>query len=142
MKSVLLIEDEPIVQLHGIEVLHSIGFDRNKIFTAGNGKDAINLLSEYQTLHEKLPDVILLDLVMPQMDGFGFLEHAGSFRGIANVNIIIVSDSIDPNDIDRAAAYHVYRYTTKPLRPEILINLLNMNNPANGVVKDSGNRII
>lgn len=123
----LLIDDDPIVQLHGIEVLHSIGFDRNKIFTASNGIDAIHFLFTYKAKRGRLPDVLLLDLIMPQTDGFEFLEQAKSIKDISEVDIIIVSDSIDPDDLDRAAKYKVYRYTTKPLRGDILVNLLHMS---------------
>ncbi len=127
MQSVLMVEDDPIVQLHGIEVLHSIGFERNKIFTAAGGHDGIHFLNAYFTKHNRLPDVILLDLHMTDGDGFEFLKASRSFANIIDVDIIIVSDSIDPNDIERAAKYKVFRYTTKPLRPEILINLLHLN---------------
>lgn len=134
MRSVLMIEDDPVVQLHGIEVLHTLGFERNRIFTASNGEDGIHFLSAYTTKHNKLPDVILLDLVMPGSDGFHFLEASKSITGISRVDIIIVSDSIDPNDIDRAAKYKVFRYTTKPLRPDILANLLQLNGSKDQVV--------
>lgn len=134
MGSVLLIEDDPIVQLHSIEILHTIGFDRNKIYTAGNGLDGIHFLYAYKAKHNKLPDLILLDLVMPHTDGFGFLEQAKSFKEMEDVDIIVVSDSIDPADIDRAAKYKVFRYTTKPLRSDILVNLLHMNDSKDGLI--------
>ena len=128
MKTVLLIEDDSVVQLHGIEVLNSMGFGRNNIFTASDGLEAFHFLQHYSTTHGVLPDVILLDLVMPRADGFAFLETSKKLEGIKNTTIIIVSDSIDPADIDHAAKFNVFLYTTKPLRAETLANLLHLNN--------------
>lgn len=82
MRSVLMIEDDPIVQLHGIKVLHEIGFERNKIFSAANGHDGIHFLNADYVKYNKLPDVILLDLHMPEADGFYFLKAAQAFSEI------------------------------------------------------------
>ena len=76
---------------------------------------------------ESLPDLILLDLNMPVMDGFSFLQ---AFQKINlprkdQVSIIIVTSSHDPKDMARAKQMGVTKYLTKPLTEESLFEALN-----------------
>jgi CheY-like chemotaxis protein len=69
-----------------------------------------------------LPDIVLLDLNMPILDGFGFLEEFKRLD-LANhdqVQIIVVSSSENPEDIKRAKNLGASRYIAKPLLEETL----------------------
>ena len=70
-----------------------------------------------------LPLGVILDLKMPVMDGFGFLEafKQADFPDKERVKIIILTSSIHPEDIQRAKDYGVTSYLTKPLREEGLL---------------------
>ena len=80
-----------------------------------NGKEALDLLMDYR--RHPLPDVILLDLNMPVMGGFEFLDAFRQLRipGQAKVQIVILSSSDDPVDIRRASEMGIHHYITKPV---------------------------
>jgi CheY-like chemotaxis protein len=122
MKNVLLVDDDIVFTFLNKKVIASLDFI-NEIDTAQNGQQAIDLLNKYSKAARRLPDIILLDLNMPIMDGFGFLE---AFKDLYlpskdKMKIIIVTSSIHPEDIQRAKDYGVTSYLTKPLREEGLL---------------------
>ena len=128
MKNVLLVDDDDIFNFLNAKTLQSLGFV-NDIHTALNGKQAIDLFNDYFGGSKPLPDIILLDLNMPIMDGFSFLE---AFRrldlpGKDQVRVVIVTSSDSPNDIKRAKDLGVNQYLTKPLEAESLRKALMMN---------------
>ena len=122
MKNVLLVDDDVVFTFLNQKVIRALSFV-NEIYTAQNGQQALELLSESIEGSRSLPDIILLDLNMPILDGFGFLE---AFKSIdlpnkSQVKIIIVTSSMHPEDIQRALDYGVTSYLTKPLREEGLL---------------------
>jgi len=127
MKNVLLVDDDSIFNFLNAKTLQSLGFV-NDIHTASNGKQAIDLFNDYFGRSKPLPDIILLDLNMPIMDGFSFLE---AFRrldlpGKDKVKVVIVTSSGSPDDIKRAKDLGVSQYLTKPLDAESLRKALMM----------------
>ncbi|HEV8512367.1 MAG TPA: response regulator [Cyclobacteriaceae bacterium] len=128
MKNVLLVDDDSIFNFLNERTLQSLGFV-NDIHTALNGKQAIELFNDYFGGSKPLPDIILLDLNMPIMDGFSFLE---AFRrldlpGKDQVKVVIVTSSDSPDDIKRAKDLGVSQYLTKPLEAAGLKKALMMN---------------
>jgi len=119
-KSALIIEDEEILIAHYTKILQSLGLDQGNIKTARNGQAALECVAINRSFAETFPDLILLDLDMPLIDGFGFLEEFSKGHGHRQTQIIIISSTIDPNELDRAAKFGVYEYVTKPLREEVL----------------------
>src|SRR5690606_34954928 len=98
------------------KVLETMGI-ADSIHTALNGKEALDLLNGYLSGSNAVPDVIFLDLNMPIMDGFAFLE-AFKRVNIPNkemVSIVIVTSSTDPADIAKAKAMGIDHYLTKPV---------------------------
>jgi CheY-like chemotaxis protein len=98
----------------------------DEIHIAANGKEGIDLLNTHFRNSGTIPDIILLDLSMPVMDGFGFLE---AFNTLSIVNkerikIIIVTSSANPGDISKAREMGVEHYLTKPISEEKLKALL------------------
>jgi CheY-like chemotaxis protein len=88
------------------------------IMTFDNGEEARKYFSENAGNPEKLPDVILLDINMPIMDGWDFLEwYKVNKEGFARkIPVFMVSSSIDWRDIERAKSYDsVMDYISKPL---------------------------
>jgi CheY-like chemotaxis protein len=95
-----------------------------KIFD--NGLDAIDFLKKNVDNHDSLPEIILLDLSMPVMDGWGFLEEyiLLSPKLGRKITIYIVSSSISPHDIGRAKSISlVSDFVIKPISKEKLIEI-------------------
>ncbi|GHN02473.1 hypothetical protein WSM22_39620 [Cytophagales bacterium WSM2-2] len=115
MKNVLLVDDDKICNLVSEKMLQRIGPDID-IRTALNGKEALKVLSDYS------PDIILLDLNMPIMNGFGFLD---AFRDLdlpnkENIQIVVVSSSDNPADIANAKRNGADKYLVKPIEVDTL----------------------
>ena len=125
MKNILLVDDDNIFNFINTKLLESSGI-AGEIHTAGNGQEALDLLNNYFTGTPSLPDVILLDLNMPVMDGFGFIEAFKKLRlpKKENVSIVIVTSSADPNDMRRAKEMGITTYLTKPVSREALLQAL------------------
>jgi CheY-like chemotaxis protein len=122
MKNVLLVDDDFVFTFLNKKIISSLKFV-NEIDTAQNGLQAIELLNASVDNDKPLPDIILLDLNMPIMDGFGFLD---AFRNLEHpqkhrIKIIIVTSSMHPEDLQRAKDYGVTSYLTKPLKEEGLL---------------------
>ena len=126
-KNVLLVDDDYIFNFLSQSILERIGIT-NEVYTALNGKEALGLLGN-GTQPRFIPDVILLDLNMPIMDGFTFLE---AFRKLnlpdkEKVTIIVVTSSEDPDDIMKARRMGVDHYIPKPVTEKDLRQALEMN---------------
>lgn len=121
---VLVVDDDPIHQR-----IAQIMIDRHHIFDVctcySDGQLAINYLREHTGDPNSLPDVILLDLNMPNLDGWGFLEQFLTLDDQIekDIKIYIVSSSVDEKDIIRSKVFpFVSGFISKPLSPEILRN--------------------
>jgi CheY-like chemotaxis protein len=127
MKNVLLVDDDNIFNFINTQMLKQTGM-ASEIHTAMNGKQAIDYLNDSYRETSSVPDVILLDLNMPVMNGFDFLE---AFKIMSlpdkekeHVNIIVVTSSENQQDIDKARHMGANHYLTKPLSPESLKHAL------------------
>ncbi|WP_422083124.1 response regulator [Ulvibacterium sp.] len=121
-----IIDDDPIFIYGTRRIMKEVNFCDN-ILVFNNGQDAIEGLKELIAQGEDLPEVLFLDLNMPIMNGWEFLED---FEKIPNPNgkkviIYIISSSIDPRDLERIRNYKmVNNYILKPLSPQDLENVL------------------
>jgi CheY-like chemotaxis protein len=127
MKRVLVVDDDSVFNFLSSKTLQRMGL-ASDIHTATNGAEALKSFNDYYQGEKSLPDVILLDLNMPVMDGFGFLEAFRLLRipGKEHVKIFIVSSSDDPGDRQRAKALGADYYLTKPLQEQSLRLALEM----------------
>lgn len=91
-----------------------------------NGKEVYDYLSIHRDAPDKLPDVILLDLSMPIMDGWGFLDKFMNLKltDAKEIEIYICSSSISPEEIEKARSISVISdYIIKPLTRKKLIKI-------------------
>jgi CheY-like chemotaxis protein len=121
----VLIDDDAICNYLTTRTIQNAGVG-GEIHTALNGQQAIDLFNSYFQRAVPLPTTILLDLNMPIMDGFGFIE---AFRrlphpDVAKVKIVIVTSSSSPSDVSRAKGMGITRFLQKPLTVEALRHVL------------------
>lgn len=84
-----------------------------------NGAEAVDFLEEIaRSNSENLPDAIFLDLKMPVLNGFEFLEWMRTQTFLSNIHVIVLSGSDHPDDRDRAARLGATDYLVKPMRVE------------------------
>lgn len=124
-KNVLLVDDDQIFNLLNQKTLQMLGVV-GEIHVARNGSEALELINQYYIGSRALPEVILLDLNMPIMDGFGFIEafHKLNIPNIENTLIIVVTSSDNPADMKRAKELGITNYLTKPLSETALRKVL------------------
>lgn len=128
MKAYVIDDDE--VYIMGIKRLIRRTDIINDIQFFENGKLALDTLLEKKDDVEALPTVILLDINMPIMDGWEFLEKYKAIREELAKHIIIymVSSSINPRDIERAKEYSdVMEYLEKPVTLEEIQKMIEVN---------------
>jgi CheY-like chemotaxis protein len=115
-KNILLIDDDQVFNFLSTKVLQRLGVT-DGIHAVTNARDALKLISGRVTDVTTFPDVIFLDINMPMMDGFGFIEALRqiSIPNREEIVIAIVTSSQDSNDIRRAKELGVTHYLTKPI---------------------------
>lgn len=125
-KSVAIIDDDKIFQQIIKKTIGQIETIEN-IYTFSDGKEAIDYFGIYSSDIKMLPDVIFLDLNMPNMNGWEFLEAYFLLEpNLAKKSTIyIVSSSVDPNDLIKVkASNEVSDYLVKPLNIEFFTQIL------------------
>lgn len=122
MKNVLLVDDDNTFQFIGKALLKYVGVPPENIQSALSGKHAIDYLMNLNAAGKALPDLILLDLNMPVMDGFGFLEAFKTFEHPEKnrAKIIVLTSSHNSNDMERVKQFGISNYLTKPLQEDAL----------------------
>ncbi len=119
-----IIDDDPIYVFGAKKIMQYANFC-NAFLIFHNGEEAITNLKSIIKAGEKLPDIILLDLNMPIMDGWQFLDEFTKIKTDKKITIYIITSSIDPTDIERSKEYNnVNNYLVKPITLEILKNLM------------------
>ncbi|HBC72549.1 MAG: Response regulator receiver protein [Candidatus Amesbacteria bacterium GW2011_GWB1_47_19] len=104
MKRILLVEDDKFL-LGALKAKFS-GPDY-EVRTAPNGEEGMKVLREFA------PDVILLDLVMPKMDGFAMLEMIKGDTKLKNIPVVVSSNLGQSEDVSRAKALGASDYIIK-----------------------------
>lgn len=124
-KTIWVIDDDPIYQIIMKKIiLKSDIFSSN--FSFSNGKEAIDSLKEIMMKNENFPDIILLDIEMPILDGWGFMEEIALLKPQINVEIkiYISSSSIAIEDKERAKNNPgILGYMSKPVTLDDLIKI-------------------
>jgi len=120
----MLIDDSDIDNMVNKHILSkSMVAEHIIVFTSAN--DALTYFSENKTTTDEMliPKIILLDINMPIMNGFGFLVEFEKITAdnLKNTKVIMLTSSVDPNDIRRSKDYSsVISFISKPLSLEHL----------------------
>lgn len=135
--NILLIEDDTLDRM---EVQRTL--DKKNILyrlkIARNGEEGVALLNEKESpIFTGKPDLILLDLNMPKMNGVEFLQKIRANNDLRDTKVFVLTTSEEKEDKTMAAALGVSGFITKPLKLEspssldafnLMIDLMNMQN--------------
>lgn len=104
MKTILFIEDEQALQRTMGMALQSGGYE---VLQALNGEDGVRIAKE------KHPDLILLDLILPRIDGFGVLKQVKEDSDIEDIPVIVLTNLESADDVDKALELGATTYLVK-----------------------------
>ena len=119
-RSCLLIDDNPLDNYINTKIISRSNF-ATEILAIESPGEALELLRAGKFR----PEIIFLDIRMPVMDGFDFLDEYEKLDiDKDHIEIVMLTSSINPGDMERAKHYkHVRKYITKTLTPDILLQL-------------------
>jgi CheY-like chemotaxis protein len=130
MKKLIFIDDSPLDHfiLKRILARYNLAYEVN---CTENGEEVITFLQKHKDNPEILPDIILLDLYMPNFDGWECLEKIQKIcsKLTKPIKTYILSSSINPQDIQHAKQFDCVRsFIFKPITKEMLERLINEEN--------------
>jgi CheY-like chemotaxis protein len=125
---IMLVDDDKSANFISQTVIKKLDC-ANQVITAQNGREALDTLYEYclQQAHQECPQLILLDIKMPVMDGFEFLEE---FEGIPwpedkqKPIVVLLTTSSSPIDLQLAQEHNLADFMLKPLNKEKMTSLV------------------
>lgn len=125
-KKVLVIDDAAIDRLLAKKIMSKHDFATD-VHAVESAMDALEMLRSCASEPESLPDLIFLDINMPQMSGFDFLEEYNKFPENVKKKCVIVmlSSSLHPEDREKAlSSPYVFEFMSKPINAEKLAKLV------------------
>jgi CheY-like chemotaxis protein len=127
INTICIIDDDPIT-VFGIKKMLNAIEAAEVIKTYVNGKQALDEITAMVENQEEIPEVIFLDINMPIMDGWQFLEKFIELPIEKKIRINVVTSSIDPYDkqqweLYNSKTHHVVDYKNKPIRKGDIIEI-------------------
>ena len=127
-KRVLVVDDEPHVR----ELLVATLADEYSVKEAGNGKEALRMALRWK------PDLILLDVILPQMDGFRVCQKLRASPSTSSIPVIFITAKRTEGDAERGLEVGGHDYFVKPFKPHLLLQrvheMLNSPSPSESLV--------
>lgn len=116
--NILVVDDAPTMRKIIIKTINISGDYAGKIFEAGNGIEALEILEENWV------DLILTDLNMPEMDGMELINNINNNHNFAKLPIIVISSRGRKDIKDDEQLLLITQYLTKPFHPEQLRDII------------------
>lgn len=112
---ILVVDDNP----ENIDVLVGILKGPYKIKAATSGEKAL------KAIHKTPPDLILLDIVMPEMDGFQVLQNLKQDSATKEIPVVFVTGMNEPGEQERGLKMGAAGYLSKPVNPDDVLQLVH-----------------
>lgn len=119
-KTVVLVEDDPRLQRQIVEILAKPG-DIECLYAVSSAEEALKLIPENP------PEVILMDINLPGISGFGALEILRHDPATAHIPVMALSANAIPRDIRRGLEAGFFRYLTKPIKVNEFMDALDVS---------------
>ena len=125
IKCALLIDDDSINNFINERLLKKLNI-ADTIKVVLNGEEAIKYIHQTCSAEQPCPELILLDINMPVMDGFEFLKEYKNldFKNKKSIIIIMLTTSTNPNDTERLNDSGASGYVNKPLTEQKLLDIM------------------
>lgn len=117
MKKILLIEDNEEVRENTAEILELANYE---VVTARNGKEGVEMA------HKSVPDLIICDIMMPELDGYGVLHILSKKPETARIPFIFLTAKAEKSDIRKGMGQGADDYLTKPFDETDLLNTIEV----------------
>ncbi|MDR3625408.1 MAG: response regulator [Ignavibacteriaceae bacterium] len=115
MSNILIVEDEKDVRTTIIDLLESAGYT---VISAQDGRQAIKII-DYE-----LPDLIISDILMPDVNGYQLLEYFQKLPGTSTIPFIFLTAKTDNTDLRRGMILGADDYLMKPFRAKELLQVV------------------
>lgn len=116
MRKILLVDDEPNIIM---SLEYTFKKNNFEVFIARDGQEAIDILKN------ELPDIIILDVMMPHVDGYATLELIKKNEKMALCKVIFLSAKNKESDIEKGMQLGADAYVTKPFSVKKLVEQVN-----------------
>lgn len=127
IKNLFIIDDDEIFVFLTLKIIQSTGLVE-KIHVFKDGEEGLDRLKAIENDEAKWPEIVLLDLSMPIMDGWEFLDEYNLLnpKMINTIKLYLASSSISPHDIERSKTIDtVTDFIVKPFEKERFIKMLD-----------------
>ncbi len=116
MKKILIVDDEPNIVM---SLEYTFKKNNFEVFIARDGQEALDILQK------QLPDVIILDIMMPLVDGFETLEQIKKNEKLQHCKVMFLSAKNKESDIEKGMALGADAYLTKPFSIKKVVDQVN-----------------
>ena len=115
MKKILLVEDDTSLRENVEELLELSGFE---VLSASNGMMGVELALQ------QIPDLVLCDIMMPELDGYGVLEQLSLYESTRHIPFIFVSAKTERKEVRKGMDLGADDYLTKPFEEDELLGAI------------------
>ena len=130
-KKILLIEDDQVLRENTQEILELANYS---VVVASNGIEGV------KAAQELVPDLVICDIMMPELDGYGVLHSLSKEPATAQIPFIFLSAKAEPSDIRRGMGMGADDYLTKPFEEMDLLQAIEVRLQRSAVLHQSADR--
>lgn len=117
MKKILIVDDEPNIVM---SLEYTFKKNNFEVFIARDGQEALDILQTSQ------PNIIILDIMMPNVDGYNTLEQIKKEEKLKDTKVIFLSAKNKEKDIEKGLSLGADLYMTKPFSVKKLVEQVNL----------------